>query len=98
MAGDMGYLYPAACYEVLPGDSVRQSTQALIRLPPLVSPVMHPVIVKIHHWYVPSRLLWTGWEDFITGVDTATAIPTITIPSTVGGLCDHMGLDPAARS
>lgn len=64
---DMGQLIPIAWYETLPGDTFQLSTSALIRVSPLVAPVMHPVKVRIHHWFVPNRLLWDNWEDFITG-------------------------------
>lgn len=64
---DMGQLVPVANFEVLPGDSIRMSSSCLIRVSPLVKPVMHPVTVRLHHWFVPYRLLWEGWEDFITG-------------------------------
>ena len=94
----MGYIYPIACYEVLPGDTFRQSTSLFLRLAPLVTPVMHPVHVKIHSWYVPYRLLWEDWEDFRTrgpeGTD-ASEVPYITAPSggfPVGSLADYLGI------
>lgn len=94
----MGYIYPIACYEVLPGDTFRQSTSLFLRLAPLVTPVMHPVHVKIHSWYVPFRLLWEDWEDFRTrgpeGMD-ASEVPYITAPSggfPVGSLADYLGI------
>lgn len=64
---DMGQLVPVGHFEVLPGDSVRMSTSCLLRLSPLMAPVMHPVTVRIHHWFVPYRIMWDEWEDFITG-------------------------------
>ena len=73
---DMGELIPAQVIEVMPGDTIKGSTSALIRLAALVRPVMHPVDVCIHHFFVPMRHLWSGWEDFITGV-SATPPPTI---------------------
>ena len=63
----MGQLIPCGLVEVLPGDSVQQATSALIRCSPMLAPVMHPVHVRIHHWFVPHRLVWEDWEDFITG-------------------------------
>ena len=94
----MGYIYPIACYEVLPGDTFRQSTSLFLRLAPLVTPVMHPVHVKIHSWYVPYRLLWEDWEDFRTrgpeGTD-ASEVPYITAPAggfPVGSLADYLGI------
>jgi len=64
---DMAELVPVACYEVLPGDTVQQATSALVRVSPLLAPVMHPVTVRLHHWFVPNRLVWSDWEKFITG-------------------------------
>lgn len=63
----MGNLVPISWFEVLPGDTVQMSTAALVRCAPLVTPVMHPVHVRIHHWFVPNRIMWDNWESFITG-------------------------------
>lgn len=76
---NMGWLYPVGCVEVLPGDSFRHESAALIRVSPLVSPVMHPVHVQIHHWFVPNRILWGSWEDFITDIDSTETVPTVTM-------------------
>jgi len=60
---DMGELIPIGLTEVLPGDTVQHSTSALIRCSPLLTPVMHPVRVNIHHWYVPHRLVWEDCRE-----------------------------------
>jgi hypothetical protein len=89
---NMGELIPINCLEVLPGDSFRASTSALIRVSPLLAPVMHPVEVRIHHWFVPNRLVWSSWEDFITGGsdgNNADTVPTITNTSAVGTTLSH---------
>lgn len=92
---DMGQLIPISSVEVLPGDSFRHSSAALIRVTPLVAPVMHPVQVRIHHWFVPNRLVWDGWEKFITGQDEVTPHPTVTpTPRAEGDLADYMGIPP----
>jgi hypothetical protein len=89
---DMGQLVPVACLEVLPGDSFQQSTSALVRLTPQLKPVMHPVNIQIHHFFVPNRLLWSGWEDFITG-ESETAPPTISgAAHSEGTLSDYLGV------
>ncbi|WP_300717355.1 major capsid protein [uncultured Desulfovibrio sp.] len=96
----MGYVLPVGLVEVLPGDSFRHATSVFMRLAPMLAPVMHPVTVRIHHWFIPTRLLWDDFEDFITGGPTNTDVsefPTITAPSggfTVGSLADHLGLPP----
>lgn len=64
---DFGQLIPCGWYEVLPGDTVQQATSMLVRATPLLAPIMHPVSVRVHHWFVPNRLIWANWEKFITG-------------------------------
>jgi len=69
---DMGELIPVSCIPVLPGDTIQHHTSALIRVSPLNSPVMHPVQIRLHHFFVPNRIIWPesengGWEQFITG-------------------------------
>ena len=67
LSARMGYLIPIQLTEVLPGDTFQMATSLFIRLAPMVAPVMHPVHVRVHHWYVPTRLVWEDFEDFITG-------------------------------
>ena len=38
---DMGELIPLSWYEAIPGDTIQQATSALVRVSPLLSPVMH---------------------------------------------------------
>lgn len=94
---DMGQLVPVNLIEVLPGDVIQQSTSALVRVSPLVAPVMHPVTVRCHHWFVPHRLVWAGFEDFITGGPdglggSAGAFPTITHSGVIKDLPDYLGV------
>lgn len=96
---DMGELVPIGLTEVLPGDSIQQSTSALIRCAPMLAPVMHPVRVDISHWFVPHRLVWEDWEKFITGGPDgmdASVFPTVTIGggtgAAVGSLADYLGV------
>lgn len=95
---NMGQLVPIGVQEVLPGDTFRMHSNALLRVAPLVTPVMHPVDVVIHHWYCPNRIVWPEFEQFITGGENGTTTPVFpTITSPVGGwpvgsLADYMGL------
>lgn len=99
LTGVMGALIPICDYEVLPGDSIRQSTSLLIRMTPLVAPVMHPVRIRVHSFFVPYRLIWEDWENFITGGEdgTYTAVPPYATAvqnhnsSTLG---DYLGIPP----
>lgn len=106
----MGELVPIMCMPIVPGDKFRVNTEALVRLAPLVAPMMHRVNVYTHYFFVPNRLVWNEWEDFITkGIDgeDAPVLPCFNLgsswPGNVrnqvinGSLWDYLGL-PSARS
>lgn len=63
---NMGTLVPVLCQPVLPGDKWDVSTQFLCRTSPMLAPVMHRINIYFHTFFVPNRLLWDNWEDFIT--------------------------------
>lgn len=98
---DMGELVPVGCVETLPGDSFQHASSVLLRVSPLLAPVMHPISVRLHHFFVPNRILWDGWEDFITGGSdgeggSSGAFPTITVNTgsgwAEGSLADYLGV------
>lgn len=62
----MGTLVPVLCQPVLPGDKWNVSTQFLCRTSPMLAPVMHRINIYFHTFFVPNRLVWKNWEDFIT--------------------------------
>ena len=67
---------------------------------PLVAPVMHRVWIDSFTFFVPWRILWDNWEDFITGGQDgmdASVPPTISIKPEVGTLADYLGL-PLAKN
>lgn len=92
---NMGDLVPMHLQEVIPGDVFNHKTQQILRLAPLVSPMMHEVNVFTHFFFVPSRLLWEGWEDFITGGKDGLDIqlpPVSSVTCSRGSLGDYLGL------
>ncbi len=93
---DMGELVPCGITEVLPGDTIQQATSVLLRVSPLLAPVMHPVNIRMHHWFVPHRLIWDDFEKFITGGadgNDASVYPTIALTTpAVGSLADYLGV------
>lgn len=92
---DMGWLVPINVMEVLPGDTIQQATSALIRCSPLLAPIMHPVEVRIHHFYCPTRELWADFENFITGGPDGNddSVPPWYQPSvSAGSMADYLGL------
>lgn len=72
---NMGDLIPVLVNEVVPGDKFRVNTEVLMRLAPLLAPMMHRVNVTTHYFFVPNRLIWNEWEDFITGGRLGTSAP-----------------------
>lgn len=64
---DMGILYPVMCDEAVPGDSFKLGADVLLRAQPMVAPLMHEVNIYLHSYFVPYRVLWDRWQDFITG-------------------------------
>lgn len=98
---DMGELVPIGLTEVLPGDTMQQNTSCLVRFSPLLAPVMHTTHVQLAHWFVPHRLVWEDWEDFITGGPDGnddSEFPTIVSPAStgfdIGTLADYLGVPP----
>ena len=89
---NLGEIAPIGLVEVLPGDRFVHRTRMMARLSTLVSPVMHRVNVSISHFYVPTRLIWTDFESFITNKSTPT-YPTLTMPASAPGynLCEMLG-------
>lgn len=64
---DIGQLVPTMCLECMPGDKFKLRSESLVKFAPLVAPIMHRVNVKQYFFKVPLRLLWSDFEDFITG-------------------------------
>ena len=69
---DMGQLIPIYVEDIVPGDKFRVRTEVMLRFAPMLAPIMHRVNVYTHFFFVPYRLLWKDWEDFITGGRTVT--------------------------
>lgn len=96
--GHMGQLIPIAAMEVLHGDTFKANSSMFMRLSPLAAPIMHPVHCHIHHYFVPYRIIWEDFTNFITGgedFDDASVVPTIDFagsPVTKGSLANHLGL------
>lgn len=99
---NMGELVPVLNLPCVPGDKFNISCESLLRFAPLVSPVMHRMDVYVHYFFVPYRLLWDQWEDYITNTKTAGALPAHPvlnmyaaqegIPTSWTRLCDHLGV------
>jgi len=100
---DQGELIPIGLVEVLPGDIFRHGTSLLIRLAPMLAPIFSQLNVTVFQFYVPTRIVWDDFEDFITGGpdgDNASVHPYITFASgvPVGSLGDYFGITPGVNN
>lgn len=98
---NMGELVPILVQEIVPGDKFKVNTEMLLRMAPMLAPMMHRVNVFTHFFFVPNRLVYDNWQTYITGgklgLSTPT-FPTISYDNTnkaqfvAGSLADYMGL------
>jgi hypothetical protein len=95
---NMGQLIPVFADEALPGDKWKFKSDFVLRLAPMLAPMMHNVNAYVHYFKVPVRLLFDKWEQFITGGkdnNDATPPPMVDAPADtgwpVGSLADFLG-------
>lgn len=60
-----GDLIPIYCDEVLPGDTFDMRSNAVVRMATPISPVMDDAYMDTFWFYVPSRILWDHWKEFM---------------------------------
>lgn len=100
---NMAQLIPVMCKEVVPSDQFQCSQEALMRLAPMVAPMMHRCDVSFHTFFVPDRLLWPNFDKWITNQKIAGTLPAHpfvkiahsgagTEQVTGGSLMDYFGL------
>lgn len=61
-----GTLIPCLIHPLLPNDSISLGTNFQVQLPPMVTDFYGKVDAVVEVFFVPNRLLWGGWESFIT--------------------------------
>lgn len=91
----MGELIPHICLDVVPGDKFTFNLETMVRLAPMIAPLMHRVNVTTHLFFVPNRIIWTDWEKFISGDETIEWASTLIndeadYPIGLGSLGDYL--------
>lgn len=76
----MGRLTPVLVTEAVPSDSFTGSSEILLRLAPLLAPIYDQIELYVHFFFVPNRLLWEDWEEFITGGRLGVGIDPVEAP------------------
>lgn len=97
LTSNMGEITPNLCELVMPGDVWKLSSTSKTYLQSMVGTTMGSF--RVYQWYhfIPLRLLWTNFKDFITGGEDgndATPVPVINSGANgwdAGSLLDHLG-------
>ncbi len=63
---DMGKLYPICIQEMVPGDTFKIGNEVVINLQPMNSPAYINLNWYAYAFFVPYRVLWDKFEEFIT--------------------------------
>lgn len=80
----IGTLIPASVEEVLPGDVVSLGASMSVELPPLATNFKGRVDAKLETFFVPNRILWAGWQDFICqDPNHKPVVPGFSVPASV---------------
>lgn len=98
---NVGYCCPFYWSNVLPGDSWNVKTHKLIRMQTLKTPILDDLFLDTYYFFVPNRLIWEHWVNFMGESPQAWrpqveyTVPTITAPEggwSVGTVADYMGI------
>lgn len=94
-AFNAGDLIPCYCEEILPGDHFNGKTTIYARLQTPIAPVLDNAELETFFFFVPNRIIWEHWDDFITGGNYT--VPTLDAygsagSDNVGAIYDQFGL------
>lgn len=99
---NFGQLVPFFVEEVLPGDTHSIGLSQVVRMTTPLYPVMDNSFLDYFYFFVPNRLVWEHWNEFM-GENTQSkwtqtvqySIPTVTAPTggwQEGTIADYVGL------
>lgn len=98
---DASKLVPIFCEEILPGDSWRVTATLFGRLATPIFPVMDNLHLDTFFFFVPCRLLWSHWVNFMGEQPSSPSdsisytVPQVVSPVggfAVGSIYDYFGL------
>ncbi len=99
---NVGSLVPFFVDEVLPGDTFKVKTSKVVRMQPMVAPIMDNLYLDTYYFFVPNRLVWDHWRELM-GENSESAwipkteysVPQVTAPAggwSIGSIADYMGI------
>lgn len=99
---NFGQLVPFYVEEILPGSTVSIDTSVLARLTTPVHPTMGNAFMDVYYFFVPNRLVWQHWTDFMGENNAGPWAPTVEyqVPQVTSGsngyqkgsIADYMGI------
>lgn len=72
---DFGYLIPICYRDMVPNDDFVVKPNVFCRLAPLAVPTYGRITCRVHHFFVPYRLLYPHWNAFIGGSKSNFTVP-----------------------
>ena len=79
--GQWGKLVPLKYVEVVPGDTIAGTFKTHSRSAVTIKPIYSRAYFDLYAFYVPYRLLWSDWKNFIQGTNLGVgdlAFPALT--------------------
>lgn len=103
---DFDNIYPVYWEELSPGDHFEVSVASVCRLMPMISPVMDNVKLKFMAFWIPDRLLWKHFLNFMGEKQWQDDKVDYLVPqlnmkvaeNKVGGLGDYLGCPPTGTT
>lgn len=95
---DMGELIPAFKMHIVPSDRVQYSPTFQVRFAPMLNPVFGDIYAKMECFFIPYRLVWTNWKNYITGVvqnDGTISFDSPVVPTSIPRI--GVGMVPAKK-
>lgn len=100
---NVGQIIPFYVDEVLPGDTFDVETSRVVRMQSLITPVMDNIYLDMYYFFVPNRIVWAHWKEFMGENSSSAWIPTteyslpqITAPAgtgfAIGTIADYLGI------
>ena len=79
----VGTLTPVLCEEVLPNETYDLGFLGQVQLPPMATDFYGRVDLRLEAFFVPNRIVWGGWQDFMTMPVNNPFSATVVRPTTV---------------
>ena len=94
-----GTLIPVLVEEVLPNETYSLGYMCEAQLPPMATEFYGRIDMRLEAFFVPNRILWGGWQDFMTMPVYNPFSPQVFRPSHLPSFirCSTESLTPASN-